>query len=53
MDFLVNAIADLCITGIIVIISGLCLGLHFTLPQVFGIWLVLKLIGFNVKTVSK
>lgn len=53
MDFLVNVIADLCINGIIVIITGLCFGLHFTLPQVFGIWLVLKLIGFNMKTVSK
>lgn len=53
MDFLVNAIADLCINGILVIVAGLCFGIHFTLPQVFGIWLVLKLTGFNMKTVSK
>lgn len=53
MDFLIGAIADLCINGAVVIVAGLCFGIHFTLPQVFGIWLVLKLLSFNTKTDSK
>lgn len=48
MKFLVGMICDFSVCGLIICSAGLCFGIHFTLPQVFGTWLVLLLLQMKI-----
>lgn len=48
IKFLVSMICDFSICGVVICIVGFCFGLHFTLPQIFGLWLARLLLQLKI-----
>lgn len=53
MDLIFRILTDFCVSAIIACLAAMCFGIHLTLFQAIGIWLILKLINLNIPTNTK